>query len=304
VKNVPEIAPEIRGLLEEIVANPRSAIKLAPRRALRTWFDTGETVRASDVTRTKAERHLVEVHREELAALLCEASWISYWKAPVLSPRPNGADGSLYDPTDLEPDWRRRASHEVDATSGSSSGIDLLRQCLDGIQHQQARPLAEASLGLVPSDKTRCYVALSSQWTKPRVAIHLYGRLLNARPSSLKPGILGNLAALNCHLGFLGEARRLYQEASALDPLCPYDRSCAFVLACILGDEKSAREEATELGKHFLPGDQRFQEAGTLLRQWRKSRPTNELLKSRVVFDHITEKIPEVARTLCLALNP
>ena len=29
MKDVPEIAPEIRGLLEEIVAKPRSAIRLA-----------------------------------------------------------------------------------------------------------------------------------------------------------------------------------------------------------------------------------------------------------------------------------
>ena len=100
MKDVPDIAPEIRGLLEEIVADPRSAMRLAPRRALRTWFDTDEMVRASDVVRTSAERHLVEVHREELAALLCEAACISYWKAPVLSNRPIGAEPHLQDKTD------------------------------------------------------------------------------------------------------------------------------------------------------------------------------------------------------------
>jgi hypothetical protein len=60
MKSVPEIAPEIRSLLEEIVADPRSAIRLVPQRALRTWFDSSETVRASDIVRTNAERHLVE----------------------------------------------------------------------------------------------------------------------------------------------------------------------------------------------------------------------------------------------------
>src|SRR5262245_49199710 len=126
MKDAPEIAPEIRGLLEEIVADPRSAIRLVPRRALRTWFDTGATVRTSDVVRTSAERHLVEMYREELAALLCEAAWISYWKAPVLSSRPTGVDGKLYNPTEREPDWRRRARRGFAVPFPPSDGVELL----------------------------------------------------------------------------------------------------------------------------------------------------------------------------------
>jgi hypothetical protein len=305
LKNVPDIAPEIRGLLEEIVADPRSSIRLAPRRALSTWFDTGETVRATDVSRTKAERHLVEAHREELAALLCEASWISYWKAPVLSPRPERADGTLYHPTECELDWRGRAKREVDASPAPSTASELLRQCLDGVRPRQAWSLAQASLGLIPSDKTRCYLALSTQWSRPRTAIHLYSRFLDrVWPASLKPGILENLAALRCSLGLLGEARDLYRLSSALDASSPYSRSCTLALSCVLGDEGTAKEEASELGKHFNARDPRILEACTLFTEWRNSRSEMELRRSQAVFHHIADNIPEVARVVCLALSP
>jgi len=305
MKDVPEIAPEIRGLMEEIVADPRSAIRLAPRRALSTWFDTGETVRASDVSRTKAERHLVEAHREELAALLCEASWISYWKAPVLSYRPVGSDGKLYNPTEREPEWRRRAEPEVGLSHDGSTGIALLRRCLVGIQPRQGLDLAQAALSLVPSDKTRCYVALNSQWSTPGRAIMLFRRIaLRAQPADLRPRILDTLGSLTCSLGLLAEARESYRGSSALDPRSPYGWACAFNLSCFLGDATAAREEGAELGKAVGPRDPRVLELRDLLRDWGKARSERELLEARSVIQRITDQIPDAARELCQPFEP
>ncbi len=286
------------------MANPRSAIRLAPRRALSSWFDSGEMLRATDVSKDRAARHLVAAHREELAALLQEASWISYWKAPVLAPRPAGADGKLYHPTQREPAWCGRAAPEVAESSDRSPNIELLRQCLDGIKPQRGWSLAQASLSLVPSDKTRCYVALNAQWSKPRTAIALFGRLAGrAQPASLRPNIMLSLGSQACCLGIFADARAFYRASCALDPQSPYGWSCAFNLSCFLGDGKSAKEVAAELGKLIGPQDPRILEMGALLHEWGKTRSEGELREARKVIDNITDQIPEVAKVLCRAIT-
>ena len=305
MKDTPEIAPEIRGLLEEIVADPRSMIRLAPRRALRTWFDTGETVRASDIVRTSAERHLVEVHREELAALLCEAAWISYWKAPGLSYRPVGADGQLYHPTEREPNWRERAEREVSSLSHPAGDVELLQQCLVGIKPQQGLALARAALGLVPSDRTRCHVALNVQWSAPGVAILLFRRIAGrAQSADLRSRILDSLGSRTCCLGLLAEARQYYRASSVLDPRSPYGWGCAFNLSCLLGDATAARQEGAELGKAVDSRDPRVLELRDLFRDWRKTRSERELLEARNVIERIKDQLPDAARELCQPFEP
>ena len=305
MKNVPDIAPEIRGLLEEIVANPRSAIRLAPRRALSTWFDTGETVRASDVARTKAERHLVEAHREELAALLCEASWISYWKAPGLNHRPVGKDGMPFCPTEQEPAWRRRAAPEVSRPTDRLHGIDLLRDCLAGIKPKQGWALAQASLSLVPSDITRCHLAHNALWDKPRTAIALFERIFRrTQQASLKAPILQSLGAQACYLGLLGEARNLYRESAFHAPQSPHGWSYAFNLSCFLEDERGALESAVELGRLAAPQDPRVQDTHTVLREWWRGREEAEVKRVGRFIYSINDRIPEVARVLCEGVRP
>lgn len=300
MKDIPEIAPEIRGLLEEIVANPRSAIRLAPRRALSSWFECGEAIRATDVSKDKAARHLVAAHREELAALLREASWISYWKAPVLTFRPTGGDGVPYHPTQREPEWTRRAKQVARGPADHSTSVELLRSCITGIKPKQGWVLAQASLSLVPNDKTRFNVALSAQWTTPRTAIVLFRRLATlSQTPAFKALVLQSLGTQACHLGMFADARRLYRSSSDLDCHTPYSLGCAFNLACVLGDVAQAREEATEFGALFGTEDPRVNELRDLLLEWRKARSMRELEKARMVVSRIGEGIPNVAKTLC-----
>jgi hypothetical protein len=301
VKNVPDIAPEVRGLLEEIVADPRSRIRLAPRRALSTWFDAGETARASDITRTKAERHLVEVHREELAALLCEASWISYWKAPILAHRPVGPDGSLYNPTYCEPEWRLRAKREKYSASDASN---ILRQCLNGIEPHQGERLALASLSLIPRDLARYYFALCVPWDRPRTAIKLLSRLARrALPLSTRGEALLSLASRTCALGMLRAARELYQEFTASSPESPYGRMCSFNLSCFLGDVAEARSEALELSKIVSPHDAVLHEELQLFREWARTRSEEQLAEARRASRSLSGRLPEVATMICRAFE-
>lgn len=300
MKDAPEIAPEIRGLLEEIVADPRSAIRLVPRRALRTWFDTGETVRASDVVRTSAERHLIEMHREELAALLCEAAWISYWKAPVMSYRPSGADGELYDPTEREPAWRERTKRAVATTPIASDGVELLRHCLTGVQPHRGWALGQASLALVPRDLARYYIALSVDWSRPSVAIALLNRFARrARPLSTKLEAVLSMAARACSLGMLKEARDIYREAGRIDPGSPCAWSCSFNISCLLGDEKAANWEGNELARIASNDGSMVVEVHTILRDWIRTRSASEREAAASTARQLGDQALEATAVIC-----
>jgi hypothetical protein len=215
MKDVPAIDPEIRGLLEEIVADPRSRMRLAPRRALREWFDTGETIRPREASVTKAERHLIEVHREALAELLREAAWIAYWKAPVFAHKPVASDGRLYDPADLEPRWRERARVYIKEPCLQDSLVSLLAECLEGLTPARAHSLAMTSLTLVGNDKTRFYLALSVPWDRPRAALSMLRRLSHHRlPRSFSEKVLSCIGARLCAIDALREARAEYSRVA------------------------------------------------------------------------------------------
>lgn len=305
MKNLPEIAPEIRGLLEEIVADPRSSIRLVPRKPLKSWFDSGETVRARDVSGTKAERHLIEAHREALAQLLYEAAMIAFWKEqnPYYH-RPTEADGTAFDENKSEVSWRSRTSARLQRPIPEPSIAELLRQCTIGIASTRASALAQASLSLVPQDKTRVYLAVSVQRSSPRTAMRFLGRIsAHANPPGIRSDILSCLAVSLCYVGRISDAREAHRAASAANPLSPLDRFFALNLSCCLGDEAGAREEALELDKIIRPGDPRLLEAATLIRRWARAECPVELESARRVASRISREFSPSVQVLCQALE-
>jgi len=291
----PEIAPEIRGLLEEIVADPRSSIRFVPRRALREWFDRGETIRARDVDGTKAARHLIAAHREALACMLLEGAKIAYWKAPVLSHRPVGADGRPFDEREAEREWRHLAVRRATYTGLVGAETELLRQALSGISAESGHALAKASLSLVPCDDARYFVARTVPWNRPRTALSLFERLATRATSTLLPHILSSGAARLCCLGLIAGARKSYRAAATLDPASPLDRFCVFNLSCGLGEDKAALSAAEEIGPLVSESDPRVFEAMQLMTGWWREREERERIAAREVLARIKGSIPQVA---------
>ena len=268
MKPLPEIAPEIRGLLEEAVKDPRSSMRLVPRRALLSWFDKGETVGARDVSTTSLERHLIEAHREDLAQILYEAAVIGYWKTGSLHHRPLGADGGPFDPSSAELDWSRRAERRAEPRIRVNEGSELLQQCLNGIRPQAAYALAVTSLSLVASDKTRYCVAKLLPSDQPRAAIAALRRL--SRPTQKEDLLLQVLHTLGSQLCFVGryaDAREAYRESASLDSGV-IGRCYSFNLSCVLDEELEAAAEARELERLARPDDFRLIEAKNILRHW------------------------------------
>lgn len=297
----PKIDSELRSLLEEIVADPHSSIRLLPRKALASWFDTGEAMRARDVSGTVLERHLVEAHREALAKLLCEAGWIAYWKAPGFCFRPLSETGLPADHARVEELWVSRAGRRELSSNDESSGITLLRACLEGIRPELGLPLAEAALGLVPSDRTRFLLALSLPPNRRRTSIALLSRLSAwVQPKILKPDVLASLGSRLNAISRPHEALEAYREASSLVPDSPIDRCSILNITCVLGDAEQAVIEAAQF-EGLAPDEPRILEARELICAWLGSRPHQEKSRARDVARRIAGRVPPAVEALCEA---
>jgi tetratricopeptide (TPR) repeat protein len=301
MKPFPEIDPEIRGLLEEIVADPRSSIRLVPRRPLLSWFTSGETVRPREISATSAERHLLMAYREELARLLYEAGAIAYWKAAECMHRPLDSSGKPSHPTRQEPEWHRDATRRLMISTQLPESLELLRKCLVGIEARDALPVLQASLGLVPSDQTRCYVAISIPEEQPRSAIAAFGRLLSSSyPRSLRLHVLHSLGIRLALVGRYHEAREYYRQASALDS-GQVGRSYSFNLSCVLEDELGAMADSAELGRCASRDSIRVTEAKAIISRWLRSDPRRKNPGAVRLADRLVTKVSEPAAILCQA---
>ncbi|HEX6883227.1 MAG TPA: hypothetical protein VF530_07580 [Planctomycetota bacterium] len=298
MKDQPRIAPEIRGLLEEIAADPRSDLRLVPRKPLRAWFERGESAPTSAIATTRAERHLVEEHRESLAALLCEAAWLAYWKAPVLAHRPVDAEGKLYDPAEREPRWRARGER-FGRTRSINEGTDLLRGVLGRLDAGNAHALAVASLQLVPSDRTRCYVALTIPWDRPRSAAHFFRRLSQtAWPIPLRSQALESLGARLCSLGLYYQAREAYRAVPDATPRSPYGLVCSTTLSCLLGDPRALTVESRRLDAVARSMDEPMQEELALLRTWADTLPASLRTVARNTREQVSGELSELGQAI------
>lgn len=302
MREQPEIAPEIRGLLEELVADPRSSIRLVPRKPLSSWFDSDETVRPREVSGTRLERHLIEAHREELALLLLEASEIAQWKAPVLSHLPLGRDGRPCDPSSVEETWKPRAARASQGANRDACTA-LLRMCLGEVHPREAPALAQASLGLVPSNRARFYSAAFLPIDRPRSAISLLRRLADHVPArNFRAKILASVAARLCVIGNLSEARESYQESSALDPNEVLAKINSFNLSCFLGDEQSALSDAAEIERRLDGRLQRVFEASAFFREWKGTQGDRSVKNAARVVARIADQVGDPASLLCQAV--
>ncbi len=298
--NAPEIAPEIRGLLEELVADPRSSIRLVPRRPLRYWFDSDETIRPREISGTKLERHILEVHREELADSLLAAARIAYWKAPQFAHWPRDAEGRVFNPDEAESRWRRRGGEPRDAAR--SEDVELLRRCLEGGLHSyDAFSLAKASLGVVPRDEARLYLGITVPWDRPRTAMQMLTRLESRACMHIASDAARHVAARLCCVGRLRDAQAKYRLALQVDPGVWVGHLYVFNLSCCLGDRDQAGRQAREADGMKMDGRNEravLSEALAILRQWFSEKPALKAVARKCAYD-IHKDLPRPLVAVC-----
>jgi hypothetical protein len=299
MKDRPEIEGEIRGLLQEIVDDPRSSARLAPRRPMREWFDGGEAIRAREVDGTAVERHLVAAHREALAAMLLEAAQIAYWQAPILSFRPIGPDAAPYDERAAEVRWRPLVRRRIERTSELGAGVDLLRACLDGIRADQGHALAQASLSLVPSDAARYYVTRTLPWDRPRTAIALLERLVGIAQDPWRIAALSSLGARRCSTEEFGLGLKAYREATTRDPQGCVDMICVFNLSCLLEEPASVLATARTLDPLLVGQERSVRMMAELLRTFWRDQNASRRSRAHDMASRLRGSVPERAAILC-----
>jgi hypothetical protein len=250
-----------------------------------------------------AERHLIEAYREEVAELLLRASEIAYWKTPVFSHHPLDASGRPFDPAVPDQPWRNRVQGAL-AARIELTGAGLLRGCLEMLHAEQAMPLAQASLALVPCDKARVFVAAMVPWDNPRLCVHLLERMLTHADTRWMLNLLSQFAARLCALELLEDAREVYRRAALAVPESPIGRCYSFSLSCFLGDSASAEHEARELASSVPPGHARILQAHDILAAWTRTQGVARREAAERVIRTLSDSLPEVVRPLCRAMQP
>ncbi len=201
------IDPEVRLLLEQVVKDPSSTLTRFPERGFGGWLRSREPLSGDEHFLTRAEKHLIRVHRESVAFLLyqgCQRSVLSGPSAAIALCRKLKPDLEVSPPE--KQDLSTQASRELDSSS-NALGRDLL-MALSTSLSPTGVSLAAASLALVPRDETRIWLGL---------AFLTEGRLRPSRQCFLetlagRPGTLNRSLAF-ADLGFIELVSARLQEA-------------------------------------------------------------------------------------------
>jgi tetratricopeptide (TPR) repeat protein len=293
VKPLPEIDPEIRGLLEELVSDPRASIRLVPKRALRPWLESSDTASSRDVSENRLARHLVEAHREALARLLLEASRIAYWKSPVLSHFPTGKNGELYDVLAEEGSWLERSRRKAERSAPMDEGVELLRQCLEGIDPKRGYDLARGSLSLVAADEASMALAFHMKEEQPRSSLSIMERVARGTPCArMRELAWSGAASRRCRLKVFDSAIEAYD---LVRENWPEAWAYIFNLATVQGRTVRALEAAKAIEQSRIPSASLGATAHNI-REWAASMTPAELDKARLTLRNLKASLPEMER--------
>lgn len=159
--------PELEGLLRELAADPRSQLLRLPRpRTLPQLLARPDLVRPTHTGLTKAERHLLHVHRDELANVLRRACLMRFFSDPERAIYLNRSiDAHTQIQVETPEQWRARARDtlaDLRRSPDPLEGIALVEACLrpDTERSVTITQLARASMLLQPTDTADSYVGL------------------------------------------------------------------------------------------------------------------------------------------------
>ncbi len=166
-RDIITLEPEVEEILREVARRPGSALLRVPRKDVaRTVLERDTLLHARTAGLSSAERHLVQVYREELAFALRQAAY--YQLAEGTESRNVVIDRVLVSRRDDIPSVRKvratvsEALGEPARSAGDEDAIELLERCVgaDAGGLPGAGELAAASHRLVPTNQARIYVGV------------------------------------------------------------------------------------------------------------------------------------------------
>jgi len=226
-RDVITLHPEIAEILRELAQKPGSALLRVPRRDVpRSVMESGSVVSARSATLDEAERHLVQVHREELAFVLRQAAYLRLNEGEdsrhLMVDR---ALSSLRDHIPREKDVRIGSSRALRGDTGhgeENEVVELLERCVASSVSgwASAGQLAAASHRLVPTDAARIYAAMHTHATGAPGAALVILRSVVATSGSISHqyAAWSNASHVYVRLSQLDRALNCAQTAVALSP--------------------------------------------------------------------------------------
>lgn len=166
-RDVITLQPEVEEILREVARRPGSALLRVPRRDVaRTVLERDTVVHARTAGLSAAERHLVQVYREEVAFALRQAAYARL----TIGESTHGfvADSAFAPLRAVVPSVgtvRASASDALASTRGFASSDEVMR-LLEGCvspnvgEWPTSGQLAEAAHRLVPANSSRIYMSL------------------------------------------------------------------------------------------------------------------------------------------------
>jgi len=220
-----KLDPEVRAVLEEVAADPRSHLLRVPR--LRVPLEHEPPVSPGEAGLTAAERHLLQAHRAEVARLLLLAVVRAVYDHPSAASQLHRCvtvDRELELP---DPDeWRQTCCYQLEASPPevrAAEGYSLLERCARKDVRDVPAPiaLALASMRLVPRVETQIYLALALHQAKQtRSGLNVLQNVIARRPSQLNSSYAWeSIGFFEWELGRQGAALSAYREASSSQEL-------------------------------------------------------------------------------------
>jgi hypothetical protein len=248
--------PELEGLLREIAADPRSSLLRDPRaRTPGALLERPTAVHPTATGLTTAERHLLEVHRDELADVLRRACLMRFFADPdraIYLNRSRSAGQELE--IDTPEQWRERARAALaDARRAPAplEGLDLLEACLRPAPHEPVSitQLARASQRLQYTDVAEAYVGLDLVISNDReVGERVLTGLVDSSCSvEVRACSLENIALAHGLGGDDFGAVQFYKSSVQVDASRPAPQLAWLFCGLLWADETETRQAASIL---------------------------------------------------------
>lgn len=213
------MTPELRELLGAIADDPRAQLlRVRSHQAFREGLERNPKVSSAAPFLRKAERRLLELHREELGRLLYAYAHIVRMQVPENTLRVHYQDCEVAPPAKAELDHRARA---LLATEGADPPeTELLRRCLASTSGLDATEVIGATLRVAPSDKAQVMLGtdlcLEGQRAEADKALRSF--LARGPGSPIDSYAWESLGVLAAQSGELAAAAGSYESSVRADP--------------------------------------------------------------------------------------
>lgn len=292
--------PEVVHLLAEVVADPRSCLNRAPRKPVAQWVVRREgPVSASEPFMSRAERHLIRVHREEVAHLLyqeCQRAVLRGSIGPHLVQRISPECRVCLPSKDL---WSRRARRlRNTALFETNREVFSLQSNNRPLKTETALQFASASLRLVPRDSTRIWLGLAMlQLSWAHSALQVFGDVLKNSTVQLYRALAHLDSGLAClTLGQLRESRNHYRASAHTHQEFLPGQTSWMTTALWLADRRDflkAADGMKDYGDEVAASASQFETA---------LQPSNWLIgfseEGTRMFAETADRIPDIARRI------